>query len=261
MFKVSQKVDLRESIMTKERIQKVLSRAGVASRREVERMIRQGRITVNGKVILELGFALDAANDVVFIDEKPILAKLDEKPEMIYYLFNKPAGFVSTTKDEKDRPCVLDLIKSRQGMRIYPVGRLDYDAEGALLLTNDGELTNKLLQPKSHVKKTYMVKVKGTPLEGDLDKLRRGIYLAAGPTGPSEIKITGKAKINTWLQVILIKGQNNQIKEMFWRIKHPVGKIIRVNFAGISTEGLPVGKYRSLSKVELVHLKNCVGLT
>ena len=241
--------------MTKERIQKVLSRAGVASRRKIERMIMHGRIKVNGALISELGFAIDAACDLVFIDEKLISVELNEKPEMVYFLLNKPHGYISTTKDECGRPCVLDLIKPQQGIRVYPVGRLDYDTEGALLLTNDGELTNKLLNPKSHIKKTYIVKVKGSPLEVELDKLRRGISLKNGPTGPSKIKIKGKAKINTWLQIILTKGQKNQIKEMFWRIKHPVAKIVRIDFAGISIDKLPVGKYRSLSRIELINLK------
>ena len=241
--------------MTKERIQKILSRAGLASRREIEQMIIKRRIKVNNRIVSELGFALDPVCDIVFLDEKPVLLELDEKPEMVYYLLNKPSGFISTTKDEYKRPCVLDLIKIRKSTRIYPVGRLDYDAEGALLLTNDGQLTNKLLHPKNYIKKTYMVKVKGSPLEIDLDKLRRGIFLKNKATGPSKITVKGKAKINTWLQIILTKGQKNQIKEMFWRIKHPVAKIVRIDFAGISIDKLPVGKYRSLSRIELINLK------
>lgn len=244
--------------MTKERIQKVLARAGVASRREVERMIRQGRVKLNGKILGELGVLIDGAKDLILIDDKPVLAELDAEPEHVYLLVNKPAGVVSTTKDEHQRKCVLDLVSGARKGRIYPVGRLDYDSEGALLLTNDGELTNELLHPSNHVKKVYMVKVKGVPKKEQLDKLRRGIYLEDGPTGSCEIEVVSKARVNTWVRVTLTKGKNQQIKRMFWRIDHPVAKLIRTHFAGISIDGLPTGRFRSLSKKEIAQIKGLI---
>jgi len=241
--------------MIKERIQKILARAGVASRREIERMIMQGRVKLNGKILNELGVMIDGEKDIIFIDDKPILAELSTEPDYVYLLLNKPAGVVSTTKDEHDRSCVLDLVVGARKSRLYPVGRLDYDSEGALLLTNDGELTNALLHPSKHVQKIYMVKVKGVPAKDQLDKLRRGVYLEDGATGPCEIEVASKAKVNTWLKVTLTKGKNRQIKRMFWRIDHPVAKLVRTHFAGISIDGLPVGKHRSLTKKEIASLK------
>lgn len=239
--------------MEKGRIQKVLAHAGIASRREIERMIKEGRVRVNQKALKELGKEIDPSVDKVTIDGRSI--SFPEKSKFVYILLNKPAGYVSTTSDEKDRPTVLDLVLGFTGERVYPVGRLDYDSEGALILTNDGELTNKLLNPKRHVPKVYNVKVKGTPTEESLNMLRKGIYLEDGPTGSSEIEIIGKAKVNTWLQVTLTKGKNRQIKRMFWRIEHPVMKIERISFAGIAIGKLPIGECRNLTKPEVDSLK------
>jgi len=242
----------------KERIQKVLANAGVASRRHIEEMIKLGQIKINGK-IAELGAHVDPDTDVVIVDKKRITLSSEELQEKVYFLLNKPAGVMSTTKDERSRMTVMDLVVGATDGRIYPVGRLDYDAEGALLLTNDGELTNKLIHPKKKIPKVYMVKVKGTPTEESLNKLRRGIYLEDGPTGPCEIEVIRKAKINTWVQVVLTQGKNRQLKRMFWRFQNPVMRIVRTHFAGISLEGLDEGKYRSLTKRELAALNKMVG--
>lgn len=240
----------------KQRIQKVLAHAGVASRRHIEQMLKIGRISVNGKVVDQLGTHVDMDTDLVAVDGKPCLLSKDLQEEKVYFLLYKPAGVLSTTRSDCDRQTVLDLVHGSSGTRIYPVGRLDYDAEGVLLLTNDGDLTNRLIHPKHKIPKVYHVKVSGTPKPADLDKLRRGIYLEDGPTGPNQIQVLGKARVNTWLEVILTQGKNRQIKRMFWRIQNPVMRIVRTQFAGLTVDGLRPGQYRSLTKRELSFLKN-----
>ncbi|MES2504972.1 MAG: pseudouridine synthase [Myxococcota bacterium] len=244
--------------MAQERLHKALARAGVASRRQVEKMIDQGLVRVNNKRVLEQGMVVDTEIDQVFVEGKRINIATDELSERVYFLLYKPTGVLSSTKDTGDRKTVVDLVKGISGTRIYPVGRLDYDAEGALLLTNDGELTNQLIHPKFHIPKVYEVKVKGTPTEESVNKLRRGIYLEDGPTGPCEIEFLRKAKINTWVKVVLTQGKNRQIKRMFWRIEHPVAKIVRTHFAGISVMDLKPGEFRPLTKRELLSLRACV---
>ena len=241
--------------MIEERLHKVLARAGIASRRHVEQMMTAGRIKVNGRTVKELGAQIDPDKDHVFVDGRRVKIAADQVGERVYFLLNKPIKVLSTAKDEQGRKTVLDVVVGASEGRIYPVGRLDYDAEGALLLTNDGELTNLLIHPKHKVPKTYMVKVKGVPTDEQLAKLRRGIYLEDGPTGPCQIEVIKKAKVNTWVQVILTQGKNRQIKRMFWRIGHPVQRLVRTHFAGISTEGLEIGKYRALTKRELAYLQ------
>ena len=164
-----------------ERLQKVISKAGIASRREAEKMITEGRVSVNGKVVTELGTKIDATRDKVFVDNKKIV--LEEK---VYLILNKPKGIVTTLKDEKGRMTVIDLIKDVP-QRVYPVGRLDYNTEGLLLLTNDGELTNKLIHPSFKIYKTYIAKLKGIPQEEKLDILRVGVKLEDGVTAPARV--------------------------------------------------------------------------
>lgn len=242
--------------MSQERIQKIMAQNGVASRREAERMISDGLVCLNGKVVTELGVKIDPEVDVISVEGKDIAIMPEEFREMVYFLLHKPPRFLTSSKSQDDRATVMELVKGATDSRIFPVGRLDYDSSGALLLTNDGELTNKLLHPKYHVKKTYHVKVKGVPLPADLDKLRRGIYLEDGPTGPCEINVLGKAKSNTWVEVVLTQGKNRQIKRMFWRIKCPVQKLTRIKFGELSIENLPEGHYRPLTKKELRELQS-----
>ncbi|MBL4817602.1 MAG: rRNA pseudouridine synthase [Deltaproteobacteria bacterium] len=237
--------------MAQERLHKALARAGVASRRQVEKMIEQGLIRVNKQRISQQGVIVDTEKDQVFVDGKNVNIALDTLSERVYFILNKPAGVLSASKEAGDRKTVADLIKGINETRIYPVGRLDYDAEGALILTNDGELTNQLIHPKFKIPKVYEVKIKGMPTEEQINKLRKGIYLEDGPTGPSEIEFLRKAKINTWVKVTLTQGKNKQIKKMFWRIKHSVQKIIRTHFAGISIKALSPGEFRPLTKREL----------
>ena len=166
-----------------ERLQKIISKAGLASRREAEKMIVEGRVSVNGKVVTELGTKIDIKKDKVFVDNKKIAIE-----NMVYLILHKPKGIVTTLKDEKGRMTVIDLIKDVPE-RVYPVGRLDYNTEGLLILTNDGELTNKLIHPSFKIYKTYIAKVKGIPAEEKLDILRVGVRLEDGITAPAKVNI------------------------------------------------------------------------
>ena len=239
-----------------ERLQKALARAGVASRRAAEQMIVDGRVRVNDVVVKELGTKVDPAKDLVRVDGRPIQVMPAEAQEKVYFLLNKPTGFLTTTKDDRGRRTVMDLVRAASAARIYPVGRLDYDAEGALLLTNDGELANLLTHPRYHVPKTYHAKVKGVPREEDLDKLRRGISLEDGPTKPAHVEVIQRARVNTWIEITVTEGRNRLIKRMFWRIQHPVLKLVRTKFGALDTEGLRVGEYRELEPRELDQLRS-----
>ena len=241
--------------MADERLQKALARAGVASRRAAEQMIVAGRVRVNDKVVTELGTKIDPGKDDVRVDGRRVPVTSPEKQEMVYFLLNKPPGFLTTTKDDRGRQTVMDLVVGASQARIYPVGRLDFDAEGVLLLTNDGELANLLTHPRYHVPKTYLAKVKGVPTEAKLDKLRRGIYLEDGPTQPAHIEVEEKMKANTWVEITVTEGRNRLIKRMFWRIEHPVLKLVRTRFGALERDGLRLGEYRELSKKELIELR------
>lgn len=241
--------------MLKERIQKVLARANVASRRKVEEMILEGRVRLNGRKVTELGLTMDPQKDTVQVNGKLISVMPPHLDEKIYILLNKPREVVTTLKDNFDRQTVIDLLPMYKHTRIFPVGRLDYDAQGALLLTNDGELAQKLSHPRYKHEKVYSVKVKGTPKSEDLDKLRRGIYLDDGATGPCSIEYLRSVKNNTWFRVTLTQGKYHQLKRMFFRIYNPVLRIVRTDFAGIPLGDLPVGTHRELNKREVQILK------
>ena len=244
--------------MSEERLQKVLARAGVASRRAAEIMIAEGRVRVNQRVVVELGTKVDPTRDEVRVDGRNVRVTGPENQERVYFLLNKPAGFLTTTKDDRGRKTVMDLVVGATEGRIYPVGRLDFDAEGALLLTNDGELANLLTHPRYHVPKTYLAKVKGVPREDELDKLRRGIYLEDGATKPAHVEVVQKARVNTWVEITVTEGRNRLIKRMFWRIQHPVLKLVRTRFGALDTERLRLGEYRALSRKEMLELRSFI---
>ncbi len=244
--------------MVEERLQKALARAGVASRRAAEAMIAAGRVRVNGKVITAMGTKVDPGKDDVRVDGRHIATTAPDQQEKVYFVLNKPPGFLTTTKDDRGRKTVMDLVVGASQARIYPVGRLDFDAEGVLLLTNDGELANLLTHPRYHVPKTYLAKVKGVPSEEKLNKLRKGIYLEDGPTKPAHVEIEEKMKANTWVEITVTEGRNRLIKRMFWRIQHPVLKLVRTRFGALDREGLRLGEYREISKKELVQLREFI---
>lgn len=231
-----------------ERLQKIIARAGVCSRREAEKLILNGRVTVDDKIITELGTKVDS-NQKICVDGKPI----EICAEKIYILLNKPRGYVSTAHDERGRPTVLDLIDVSE--RVYPVGRLDLNSEGLILLTNDGELTNLLIHPRFEVAKTYRAKISGIITEEKLDLLRAGVELDDGLTAPSEIYLLDKDLV----EITIHEGRNRQIRRMFAAIGCDVKRLRRIKFAGLKLDGLKVGKYRFLTAEEVAELKNLVG--
>lgn len=229
-----------------ERLQKLISRAGIASRREAEKIIAAGRVTVDGKVTTELGAKADPAKNKIRVDGK--LLRFDA--EKFYILLNKPRGYVSTAKDERGRPTVLDLVKEIPA-RVYPVGRLDLNSEGLLLLTNDGELTNALIHPSFKVEKTYRVKVTGAVTEENLNKLRAGIELDDGLTAPAEI-----FRLNAdTVEITIHEGRNRQVRRMFAAVGCGVKRLRRIKFAGLTLDGVGVGKFRQLTSAEIDSLK------
>lgn len=234
-----------------ERIHKVLAHVGVASRRAVEEMIRQRRIRVNGQVVTQMGLKIDPEKDRVEVDGRPVRIKGHDKQEKVYLLLNKPPQILTSTRDDRGRRTVMDLVAGATQGRIYPVGRLDFDAQGALLMTNDGNLAHRLTHPKFHVPKTYAAKVKGVPAEESLEKLRRGIYLEDGPCKAAHVETLERVQRNTWVEITVTEGRNRLIKRMFWRIKHPVMRLVRTSFANLNLNNLDVGESRMLTKKEV----------
>jgi pseudouridine synthase len=229
-----------------ERIQKILARAGIASRREAERMVIEGRVTVNGKVVDELGFKADSSKDHIKVDGKR-LARFEPK---IALLLNKPRGYVSTVKDPKGRPTVMDLLRNVK-WRVYPVGRLDFDAEGLLLLTNDGDFTYLLSHPKFSIPRTYLVKVRGVPEEERLTRLKRGVMLEDGKAKAVSVQLLRRREKNSWIQVVVTEGRNRLVKRMFSAIGYPVLKLKRVGFGPIRLGDLRIGQFRYLTPEEI----------
>ena len=273
--------------MALERLQKIISRAGVTSRRKAEELILEGRVSVDGVVVRELGTKADPATAQIRVGSKPL-----RPPRNIVYLaLNKPRECVTTLSDPEGRPTVMDFLKGVKE-RVYPVGRLDYHTEGLLLLTNDGDFANRIISAASGIPKTYWVKVAGTPAGEDLEKLRRGIVIEGRRTRPARIRPlsrAGKARQsrerqradnpsrrhgavrpltarsfsskertgdgNPWFEVILEEGRQNQIRRMFERVGHPVRKLKRVRIGSVSLGNLPSGQYRSLTPAEIASLR------
>ncbi|MGA8730962.1 MAG: pseudouridine synthase [Terracidiphilus sp.] len=238
-----------------ERLQKILAQAGIASRRSAETMITEGRVQVNGKVVTQLGSKADAAQDHIRVDGK----LLHGAERLRYYMLNKPKGFVTTVKDPEGRPTVMQFFE-KMAERLYPVGRLDYQSEGLLLVTNDGELANKLTKAASGVEKTYLVKVSGQPTEDQLDILRGGVSIERGKAGEGRVR-TAPARIrqvrqgdNPWYEVVLIEGRNRELRKMFEEIGHFVEKIRRVGYGPLVLDQEP-GNLRELEPEELAALR------
>jgi 23S rRNA pseudouridine2605 synthase len=234
-----------------ERLQKIIAHAGYASRREAEAMMRAGRITLNGRVVTELGTRADPDRDHIKVDGKLITRAEDHRYIIIY----KPKEVMTTVEDPQGRRTVIDLVRGVRE-RIYPVGRLDYHSEGLVLLTNDGELAYKVSHPKHGSVKTYNVKVRGVPEERIIDKLRRGITIDGKRTLPCDIapiKTTGKTadEGNSWWEVKLREGRTQQIRKMFQAVGHPVSKLRRVAIGPIADPKLSPGVWRELTKHEV----------
>jgi pseudouridine synthase len=239
-----------------ERLQKILARAGLASRREAERWILEGRITVNGTVVRKLGSQADPAKDSIKVDGKrvkPVAAPL-------YYAFHKPPGIITTLNDPERRPDLTPyLARLGEKRRVFPVGRLDYNTTGLLLLTNDGELALRLTHPRFGVKKIYRVKLSACPTEEDLAHLRKGIRLDDGMTAPARVRIVEKLKKNAWVEIELYEGRKREVRRMFEALGYFVEKLIRIRFGPISLGTLEPGMLRQLSQIEVQSLKRAVG--
>ncbi|HUK55541.1 MAG TPA: pseudouridine synthase [Nitrospiria bacterium] len=233
-----------------ERLQKIISRAGVASRRKAETLMLDGSVTVNGRVVRELGRKADPERDHIKVSGKLI----NPKQTRMYLMLNKPRGVVTTLSDPMGRMTVKALLKGVR-VRVYPVGRLDYDSEGLLLLTNDGELVQKLLHPSFEVPKTYEVKVKGVLTDDEIRAMSRGVELSDGRTLPCRIRKMKKTEKNSWLEITIHEGRNRQVRRMLEAVDHPVLKLKRTRLAMLELGGLPIGRYRYLAAEEIRALK------
>jgi 23S rRNA pseudouridine2605 synthase len=235
--------------MPEERLQKLLAHAGIASRRRAEQLILEGRVTVNGAVVTELGTKADAESDHIKVDGKHIRAA--EKP--MYLAMNKPKNVVSTVIDPEGRSTVMDLLRGVKA-RVYPVGRLDYSSEGLLLLTNDGEFAKRITAPATHVTKIYVVKTNGPLTAEQEEAFRKGVPLSGKRTAPAGIKIIQRAK-NPWYEVRLIEGRQNQIRLMFKNFGRLVEKLRRVKIGFLDLGGLRPGQFRQLTPVEVARFR------
>lgn len=237
-----------------ERLQKVLARAGIASRRKCEELIAAGRVKVNGEIISTLGSKVDPERDFIEVDGKPIA--LPRKHT--YLILNKPVGYVCTAHDPQGRPTIMDLIPLNR--RLYPVGRLDMDSEGLVLLTDDGDLTQRLTHPSQEHEKEYLVLVEGHPESHNLQRLREGVALDDGFTWPADVTVLGQEPEGTWLRFIIHEGRKRQLRRMCQAVGHPVRRLIRVRIGPLRLGELPVGQYRPLTEEECALLRKAAGL-
>ena len=236
-----------------QRLQKLIAAAGISSRRHAEELITAGNVTVNGKLITELGAKADPDRDHIKVKGKLINPQL-QRHEKVYVLLNKPKGYLTSLSDPEDRPLVINLIPASLG-RLHPVGRLDFNTEGLLILTNDGELTNVITAAKNQVAKIYRVKVKGIPSDKAIERLRRGVSIDEGErAAPVEIRKLRRSESNSWFEVVLHEGRNQQIRRMFDAIGHSVVKLARTQIGPVTDERLRVGEWRMLTTVEVKKL-------
>ncbi|GGN95325.1 ribosomal large subunit pseudouridine synthase B [Saccharibacillus kuerlensis] len=237
--------------MTMERLQKILAQAGVASRRKCEELILAGKVEVNGEVVTTLGTKADPDADEITVSGRAIKAQ-----KKLYLMFNKPKGVITSATDPEGRKVVTDYIKGIKE-RVYPVGRLDYDSEGLLLLTNDGDLAQKMTHPSHHVPKTYLATVEGIPHGDSLEKLRRGIQLEDGMTAPADLDYydVDQEKKQATIRITIYEGKNRQVRRMFDAISHPVKRLKRISMGNLYLQNLKRGLFRHLTANEVNELK------
>ena len=235
-----------------ERIQKILAKCGIASRRKAEEMILDGRVTVNGKAAA-LGMKADFEKDHIKVDGK-LIRRFEPK---VYIMLNKPAKCITSMHDPEGRLTTRDFLRGVKA-KVFPVGRLDYDSEGLLLMTNDGELTNAVLHPKKKIPKTYLVKVEGIIDDKDIQKLGKGIKLKDGATAPARVKKIKKTEANSWIEVTIYEGKKRQVRRMCEGVGHQVLKLIRTKIDGLELGSLRAGEYRYLAPEEIKRLKAAV---
>ncbi len=230
------------------RLNKYIAECGISSRRKADELIKSGRVEINGKICRELGIKINPQKDKIFVDGKQVL-KLDEP---VYIVFNKPKDCITTTKDEKGRISVLDYVKIRQ--RIFPIGRLDRDTTGVLLLTNDGDFANMLMHPRYEIQKSYKVTLEQPIKPEDVFKLTKGIKLSDGVTQPAEVYVIPNSK-NKEVGIIIHEGKNRQIRRMFESLGYEIKKLDRIAYGHITTEGLKRGQWRHLTRKEIEYFK------
>jgi len=234
--------------MTEQRLQKVLAAAGVDSRRKCEELILDGAVRVNRKVVDKLPAFVDPEKDVIIVNGKKIRAA-----RKVYFLLNKPKGVICTNRDPQDRKKAIDLVHTNE--RIFCVGRLDADTTGLIILTNDSELTNKLTHPRYGLAKTYVVRVKGEIAGGQIEKLKKGVWLAGGKTGRASVKILKRGHKESSIEITIRQGLNRQVRRMLAKVGLSVKTLTRTRIAKLTTRGLGVGKFRTLTKTEVAYLK------
>ncbi len=233
------------------RLQKIIARSGFASRRKAEELIQHGLVTVNGETVTTLGTKVDPVVDHIKVEGR----HLKSRPPDMFLMLNKPLGYISTLHDPAGRPTIKALVP-KPSIRLFPVGRLDYDSEGLLLLTNNGDIAQACLHPAHHVHKTYLVKIKGILEEPEIQKLRHGLMLEDGPTAPAKVKKAGKAAANSWVEITIHEGRKHQVKRMFEQIGHPVIRLKRVQFGPLNLGTLPPGQTRYLTDKEANDLRH-----
>lgn len=234
------------------RINKYIASCGVASRRKAEELIISGRVTINGELITELSTTVDETKDIVEVDGVPI----NQEEKKVYILLNKPEGYITTVKDQFDRPSVLDILKDVEE-RVYPVGRLDYETSGLLILTNDGDLTYKLTHPKHEVEKTYLAMVNGIISPEEKRRFENGLQIEDYTTAKAKLKIVkaDEEKNYSVCKITIHEGRNRQVRKMCKAIGHPVRNLRRIQMGRINIRGLEVGEYRNLTDEEVAYLK------
>jgi 23S rRNA pseudouridine2605 synthase len=240
-----------------QRLQKIIAQAGLASRREAERWILDGRVSVNGVVVRKLGSQADPGKDSIRVDGK----RIHPAAAPLYFALHKPPGVITSMKDPRGRPDLAKWLESLGGQkRIFPVGRLDFNSAGLLLLTNDGTLAQRLAHPRFGVTKRYRVKLNACPTEPELMQLRKGIRLDDGMTAPAQVRVVERLKKNAWLEIEIHEGRNREVRRMFDALGYFVEKLIRVRIGHVSLRGLEPGDIRPLSTREVEALKRAVGL-
>jgi 23S rRNA pseudouridine2605 synthase len=228
-----------------QRLQKIIAEMGIASRRKAEELITEGRVTVNGGTAV-IGMKADPLKDHIKVDGK-LLVSPEKK---VYFIFYKPRGVVTSLSDPQGRPTVRDFLRGIKE-RVFPVGRLDYDSEGMLILTNDGDFAHAIMHPSMKMPKTYLVKVKGTLLEEEMEKLRKGIRLDRSVTAPAKVKRLRKTEQNSWIEMTIHEGKKRQIRRMLERVGHPVMRLMRVRIGGLEMGDLKPGMLRRITPEEM----------
>ena len=233
----------------KERLQKIVSRHGRVSRRMAETMIKEGRVSVNGVIVAQMGSLADEEEDSIRVDDKQIVAELTP----VYLLLYKPRGYVTTLKDPENRPVVTDLIR-REGERVFPVGRLDYDSEGLLIMSNDGSFSEKVQHPRYNVPKRYRARISGHLTSHDIQHLKTGVQFDGGVFKPRDLQIEKRNDKSMWVALTVGEGKNRMIRKGFTAIRHDVERLVRVAIGDIVLGNLKRGEYRHLTKVEIESL-------